>query len=190
MCVCLPEVLSLYLVSVRRAHLKECFETLKKNIPNIDEKKTSNLSVLRSALRYIQVSFWFLRFDFDHIWLLLMTPRHDLDSNQYKFWPWTFEVGNVSLCEQQQLLPAYNLQLLFCICQIFVNLAKTCLCRLTGTHDYYKTNEPPFVLKPHSNTICGVRHVRRGLCLCMYRISSNSGQGRGCRRHQRIKASP
>ncbi|XP_019943904.2 max-binding protein MNT [Paralichthys olivaceus] len=38
----------------RRAHLKECFETLKKNIPNIDEKKTSNLSVLRSALRYIQ----------------------------------------------------------------------------------------------------------------------------------------
>ncbi|MEQ2162030.1 hypothetical protein GOODEAATRI_015693, partial [Goodea atripinnis] len=43
-------------VFVRRAHLKECFETLKKNIPNIDEKKTSNLSVLRSALRYIQVS--------------------------------------------------------------------------------------------------------------------------------------
>uniref|UniRef100_A0A3Q2Q0Y2 Max-binding protein MNT n=1 Tax=Fundulus heteroclitus TaxID=8078 RepID=A0A3Q2Q0Y2_FUNHE len=38
----------------RRAHLKECFETLKKNVPNVDEKKTSNLSVLRSALRYIQ----------------------------------------------------------------------------------------------------------------------------------------
>ncbi|KAA0702025.1 MNT Myc antagonist [Triplophysa tibetana] len=38
----------------RRAHLKECFDTLKKNIPNVDEKKTSNLSVLRSALRYIQ----------------------------------------------------------------------------------------------------------------------------------------
>uniref|UniRef100_A0A671KEQ0 Max-binding protein MNT n=1 Tax=Sinocyclocheilus anshuiensis TaxID=1608454 RepID=A0A671KEQ0_9TELE len=38
----------------RRAHLKECFETLKKNIPHVDEKKTSNLSVLRSALRYIQ----------------------------------------------------------------------------------------------------------------------------------------
>uniref|UniRef100_A0A3B3URM8 Max-binding protein MNT n=1 Tax=Poecilia latipinna TaxID=48699 RepID=A0A3B3URM8_9TELE len=37
-----------------RAHLKECFETLKKNVPNVDEKKTSNLSVLRSALRYIQ----------------------------------------------------------------------------------------------------------------------------------------
>lgn len=42
------------LEKTRRAHLKECFETLKKNIPNIDEKKTSNLSVLRSALRYIQ----------------------------------------------------------------------------------------------------------------------------------------
>lgn len=40
---------------LRRAHLKECFETLKKNVPNVDEKKTSNLSVLRSALRYIQV---------------------------------------------------------------------------------------------------------------------------------------
>uniref|UniRef100_A0AAV2J9L0 Max-binding protein MNT n=1 Tax=Knipowitschia caucasica TaxID=637954 RepID=A0AAV2J9L0_KNICA len=39
----------------RRAHLKECFETLKKNVPNVDEKKTSNLSVLRSALRYIQM---------------------------------------------------------------------------------------------------------------------------------------
>ncbi|XP_029107012.1 max-binding protein MNT-like isoform X2 [Scleropages formosus] len=37
-----------------RAHLKECFETLKRNIPNVDEKKSSNLSVLRSALRYIQ----------------------------------------------------------------------------------------------------------------------------------------
>lgn len=47
---------SLCLLFVRRAHLKECFETLKKNIPNVDEKKTSNLSVLRSALRYIQVS--------------------------------------------------------------------------------------------------------------------------------------
>ncbi|TRZ02897.1 hypothetical protein DNTS_033263 [Danionella cerebrum] len=39
----------------RRAHLKECFETLKRNVPNVDEKKTSNLSVLRSALRYIQL---------------------------------------------------------------------------------------------------------------------------------------
>ncbi|MBN3322586.1 MNT protein, partial [Atractosteus spatula] len=39
---------------IGRAHLKECFETLKRNIPSVDEKKTSNLSVLRSALRYIQ----------------------------------------------------------------------------------------------------------------------------------------
>lgn len=39
----------------RRTHLKECFETLKRNIPNVDDKKTSNLSVLRTALRYIQV---------------------------------------------------------------------------------------------------------------------------------------
>lgn len=63
-CVVLNEVMSqtppLCLVSARRKHLKECFETLKKNIPNIEEKKTSNLSVLRSALRYIQVSCWFL----------------------------------------------------------------------------------------------------------------------------------
>lgn len=47
----------LCLFPFRRAHLKECFETLKKNVPNVDEKKTSNLSVLRSALRYIQVRF-------------------------------------------------------------------------------------------------------------------------------------
>ncbi len=46
--------------SFRRAHLKECFETLKKNVPNVDEKKTSNLSVLRSALRYIQVEFEYI----------------------------------------------------------------------------------------------------------------------------------
>ncbi|KAJ3589743.1 hypothetical protein NHX12_010586 [Muraenolepis orangiensis] len=38
----------------RRAHLKECFDTLKKNVPCVDDKKTSNLSVLRGALRYIQ----------------------------------------------------------------------------------------------------------------------------------------
>ncbi|XP_022255536.1 flocculation protein FLO11-like [Limulus polyphemus] len=39
----------------RRAHLKECFETLKKQLPNIDERKISNLSILRGALRYIQI---------------------------------------------------------------------------------------------------------------------------------------
>lgn len=50
-----PTLLLFTTTPVRRAHLKECFETLKKNIPNVDEKKASNLSVLRSALRYIQV---------------------------------------------------------------------------------------------------------------------------------------
>lgn len=40
----------------RRAHLKECFELLKKQVPAAaDEKKTSNLSILHSAIRYIQV---------------------------------------------------------------------------------------------------------------------------------------
>ncbi|XP_070549932.1 max-binding protein MNT-like [Ptychodera flava] len=39
----------------RRAHLKECFDVLKKQIPNMEDKKTSNLCILRSALRYIQV---------------------------------------------------------------------------------------------------------------------------------------
>lgn len=40
----------------RRAHLKKCFEVLKKQLPlQQDEKKTSNLSILHSALRHIQV---------------------------------------------------------------------------------------------------------------------------------------
>ncbi|KAF2885448.1 hypothetical protein ILUMI_20728 [Ignelater luminosus] len=39
----------------RRAHLKECFDVLKKQLPSqVDEKKTSNLSILHSALLYIQ----------------------------------------------------------------------------------------------------------------------------------------
>ncbi|KAH1003078.1 hypothetical protein HUJ05_011022 [Dendroctonus ponderosae] len=39
----------------RRAHLKECFDALKKQLPNNgEEKKTSNLSILHSALKYIQ----------------------------------------------------------------------------------------------------------------------------------------
>lgn len=38
----------------RRAHLKVCYETLKGEIPSLDEKKTSNLNILKSALRYIQ----------------------------------------------------------------------------------------------------------------------------------------
>ncbi|XP_030757351.1 max-binding protein MNT-like isoform X2 [Sitophilus oryzae] len=39
----------------RRAHLKECFDVLKKQLPSSgDEKKTSNLSILHSSLRFIQ----------------------------------------------------------------------------------------------------------------------------------------
>ncbi|KAJ8313025.1 hypothetical protein KUTeg_010398 [Tegillarca granosa] len=38
----------------RRAHLKECFECLKKQIPTLEDKRTSNLSILRGSLRYIQ----------------------------------------------------------------------------------------------------------------------------------------
>lgn len=42
----------------RRAHLKECFEQLKKQLPQMqDEKKTSNLSILGNACRHVQVSF-------------------------------------------------------------------------------------------------------------------------------------
>jgi hypothetical protein len=48
----------------RRAHLKECFEALKKQLPiTADEKKTSNLAILGAAIRYIQVIFLFANFD-------------------------------------------------------------------------------------------------------------------------------
>ncbi|XP_064652462.1 max-binding protein MNT-like [Lineus longissimus] len=39
----------------RRAHLKECFELLKEHIPSMEDKKISNLAILRSSLRYIQI---------------------------------------------------------------------------------------------------------------------------------------
>lgn len=38
----------------RRAHLKECFELLKRQLPSQDEKKSSNLSILHAANKYIQ----------------------------------------------------------------------------------------------------------------------------------------
>ncbi|CAB3992002.1 Max-binding MNT [Paramuricea clavata] len=38
----------------RRAHLKVCFESLKNEIPTLEDKRTSNLNILKSALRYIQ----------------------------------------------------------------------------------------------------------------------------------------
>lgn len=41
----------------RRAHLKECFELLKRQLPaSPDDKKSSNLSILDSAIKYIQVN--------------------------------------------------------------------------------------------------------------------------------------
>lgn len=40
----------------RRAHLKECFEQLKKQLPLMpEEKKTSNLSILGAAIRCVTV---------------------------------------------------------------------------------------------------------------------------------------
>ncbi|WAR01547.1 MNT-like protein [Mya arenaria] len=41
---------------LRRAHLKECFDFLKKNVPSLEEKRTSNLGILRCSLRYIQLN--------------------------------------------------------------------------------------------------------------------------------------
>lgn len=40
----------------RRAHLRECFEFLRKQLPANDDKKLSNLGILKNALRYIQVN--------------------------------------------------------------------------------------------------------------------------------------
>lgn len=41
----------------RRAHLKECFEQLKRQLPQMqEEKKTSNLLILSNASKYILVS--------------------------------------------------------------------------------------------------------------------------------------
>lgn len=41
----------------RRAHLKECFERLKEQLPPHEEKKSSNLYILHQAMKYIQVGF-------------------------------------------------------------------------------------------------------------------------------------
>lgn len=47
----------------RRAQLKECFEQLKKQLPNSEtEKKASNLSILGNACRTVQVSIVCLKF--------------------------------------------------------------------------------------------------------------------------------
>ncbi|XP_033126647.1 uncharacterized protein LOC117124517 [Anneissia japonica] len=39
----------------RRAHLKECFEGLRYQIPNMQDHKVSNLSILRGAFRFVQI---------------------------------------------------------------------------------------------------------------------------------------
>lgn len=38
----------------RRAHLKECFETLRRQLPSMDDKKISNQTILKAAHRHIQ----------------------------------------------------------------------------------------------------------------------------------------
>ncbi|RXG69065.1 Max-binding protein MNT [Armadillidium vulgare] len=38
----------------RRAHLKECFETLRRQLPCMEDKKISNQTILKAAHRYIQ----------------------------------------------------------------------------------------------------------------------------------------
>ena len=43
------------LLCFSRAHLKECFEMLRQQVPNLEDHKTSNLSILRSAQKCIQV---------------------------------------------------------------------------------------------------------------------------------------
>ncbi|KAG0710743.1 Max-binding protein MNT [Chionoecetes opilio] len=44
----------------RRAHLKECFETLRRQLPSMDDKKISNQTILKAAHKHIQVSRVFL----------------------------------------------------------------------------------------------------------------------------------
>ena len=39
--------------------MKECFDILKKEVPSLEDKKTSNLNILRSALKHIQVGMIF-----------------------------------------------------------------------------------------------------------------------------------
>lgn len=57
----------------RRAHLKECFESLKKQLPiTADEKKTSNLSILGAAIRHIQVLEMNLQLNYNCITVLLL----------------------------------------------------------------------------------------------------------------------
>lgn len=46
---------SFLIFSCRRAHLKECFERLRAELPGTDDRRASNLATLRTALRHIDV---------------------------------------------------------------------------------------------------------------------------------------
>ena len=41
----------------RRAHLKDCFDSLKAEVPCQRDRKITNLQVLNFAIKYIQVTF-------------------------------------------------------------------------------------------------------------------------------------
>jgi len=42
-------------VTSRRAVLKDCFDGLRKQIPSMDDRRSSHLDVLRMAVKYVQV---------------------------------------------------------------------------------------------------------------------------------------
>jgi len=44
-----------YGIIFRRAILKDCFESLKKQIPSSEDRRSSNLDVLQMAVKYVQV---------------------------------------------------------------------------------------------------------------------------------------
>jgi MAX-binding protein len=45
-------------MSFRRAHLKDCFDSLKAEVPRQRDRKITNLQVLNLAIKYIQVTFF------------------------------------------------------------------------------------------------------------------------------------
>lgn len=80
----------------RRAHLKECFELLKRQLPATpDDKKTSNLSILGSAIRYIQVSFCIIVCSY----VFLVANAFETSvvglSSRYLFYRQTFKVFSI-----------------------------------------------------------------------------------------------
>jgi len=45
------------IIYFRRAHLKDCFDSLKAEVPCQRDRKITNLQVLNLAIKYIQVKF-------------------------------------------------------------------------------------------------------------------------------------